>query len=202
MRTMGRFLLFLLAWTAVSSSKTSEFRSVPEAFEVVEAIKVVIATVMGNSATIDAQTMLLLDGLSKYASRLLSLASTGADTYEGIVDSLSRLRTRYEVRRADLDNAILNAGYAAESHFKFVLFNPPSSSDGNWLSYLGVTQDIYTRIFGAAYTAPTVIRCDPCGRLLPAAPPTRAAAASRLWKPVPSDDGIEQRCRGRGGVGR
>ena len=125
MRTMGRFLLFLLAWTAVSSSKTSEFRSVP-----------VIATVMGNSATIDAQTMLLLDGLSKYASRLLSLASTGADTYEGIVDSLSRLRTRYEVRRADLDNAILNAGYAAESHFKFVLFNPPSSSDGNWLSYL------------------------------------------------------------------
>ena len=143
---MGRFLLFLLAWTAVSSSKTSEFRSVPEAFEVVEAIEVVIATVMGNSATIDAQTMLLLDGLSKYASRLLSLASTGADTYEGIVDSLSRLRTRYEVRRADLDNAILNAGYAAESHFKFMLFNPPSSSDGNWLSYLGITQDIYTRI--------------------------------------------------------
>jgi hypothetical protein len=159
---MGRFLLFMLAWTTASSSKTSAFRSVVDALDVVDALEDVITTVMhNNDVPVDAQTLVLLDDLSRYASRLLSLASTGADTYEGIVDSLALLRTRYEVRRADLDNAINNAGYAAESHFKFMLYNPPTTFDGNWLSYLGVTQDVYNRLLGAALTTPTGIKHDP-----------------------------------------
>lgn len=200
MRTMGRFLLFLLAWTAVSSSKTSEFRSVPEAFEVVEAIEVVAVVVSECSfwARADGERVAKDEfvAISFFCSVVIS--STRFSPFPSVLvwyASWSREEIAVGIGAFTSDMSTI-AVSTSSTHCASVQPGVPPALPvrfgGGAASRFG-----FTRFGGGSMDAP-----PPRGRLLPAVPPTLAAAASRLWKPVPSDDGIEQRCRGRGGVGR